>query len=209
MKPSALTLIRPMAAAIVHGSKRIENRPRDLPRAMRGVPTVVAVHAGEKYRTDYETTCDLIDGTPSGRGIRIVPYQSRVNDRGIVGLMRLTGRVYTTPQPPDGVGSHHVHPSYLDTHTRSSPAAWFSGPFGYEIDLAAAFPEPIPCRGMQGWWPVPKAAIAEMRRQVETYGAPDDLADLYYQFVDEEPRTWGGRPLHQVSPEQRESEFHR
>lgn len=33
---------------------------------------------------------------------------------------------------------------------------WYSGPFGYGIEWAAALREPIPCRGMMGWWRVPE-----------------------------------------------------
>lgn len=142
----ALTLIRPMAAAIVHGSKRIENRPVNLPRAMRGVPTIVAVHAGKKWDDEYWATVLRVDGD----GISL-PYGDHVGDEGIVGLMRLTGRVFTeAPYVP--------YPSPLRAMRRDP---WFSGPFGYEIDAVVAFPSPIPCRGMQGFWPVPEA-IADM-----------------------------------------------
>ncbi len=135
----ALTLIRPMAAAIVHGTKRIENRPMDLPRAMRGVRTVVAVHAGKKWDDEYWETVHRLDTT--GISSAGVPYAARCRDEGIVGLMALSGRVFTVANRAllEGVR-----------------AAWFSGPYGYEIEHAIALPSPIPCRGMQGFWPLPR-----------------------------------------------------
>jgi hypothetical protein len=161
----ALTLIQPMAAAIVHGTKRIENRPRALPKSMQGVETVVAVHAGKCYRPDYEFTCDSIDGVPKGpHNIAIVPYQKHVHNEGIVGLMLLSGRMFTQapsrPFPPPTRGM------YFDP--------WFGGPYGYEILAAIAFPGPIPCRGMQGWWPLPKTIE-------DIISMSDAVVDLYEQ----------------------------
>ena len=162
----ALTLIRPMAAAIVHGSKRIENRPRDLPRAMKGVPTIVAVHAGKGWDETYARIIEMIDGRIGGVHERRVPwYADHLKDEGIVGLMRLTGRVYTHR---DGRAARRY---YLDGVEWVLGDRWYSGPFGYEIDRVLAFPKPIECRGMQGWWPLP-AHIEEM---ISASGAVDDL----------------------------------
>src|SRR5579859_7896978 len=84
-----------MAAAIVHGTKRIENRPRNLPKAMRGVPTVVAVHAGRGWDDAYWDTLCRIDGRPNESPPKCEPYVARAQDLGFVGLMLLTGRVWT------------------------------------------------------------------------------------------------------------------
>lgn len=147
----ALTLIRPMGAAIVHGTKRIENRPRDLPKRMRGVPTIVAVHSGKKIDGDYWHTLRSIDGDNEGR----VPYFDNVEDEGIVGLMLLSGRVF---RGDDTLGFDTVSP-------------WYAGPYGYEIAAAIPFPTPIPCRGMQGWWPVPN----EIEAMISAADAYEDL----------------------------------
>lgn len=151
-----LTLIRPMSAAIVHGTKRIENRPRDLPKAMRGIETVVAVHAGKSMDGDYWRTIRKIDGDGDGR----VSYYDRIEDEGIVGLMLLTGQVHTiVPSVRVSTKAFHLydkddgkdHPVWI-------PNPWFSGPFGYEIKHAIAFPQPLACRGSLGWWRVPADA---------------------------------------------------
>jgi len=151
----ALTLIRPMSAAIVHGSKRIENRPQNLPKAMRGRDTVVAVHAGKGWDAEYLRTLFAID---SQDGCHL-PYGGKIRDEGIVGLMLLSGRVFYD----DDYGPV----PYVDG--RVNP--WFSGPYGYEISAAIAFPAPIPCRGMLGFWRVP-THIEEM---ISMSGAYDDL----------------------------------
>lgn len=144
----ALTLIRPMAAAIVHGSKRIENRPRDLPKNMHDVQTIVAVHAGKKWDEAYADVVHEIDGdhcVTDEFGQYVTPYEDRIFDEGIVGLMRLSGRTFTCR--PSGIVADD----------------WWSGPFGYEILDAVAFEAPIPCRGALGWWTVPDDVLKAMR----------------------------------------------
>lgn len=148
-----------MSWAIVHGTKRIENRPRDLPKAMRGVPTVVAVHAGKKWDDEYA------DAIVKIMGLDALPREPWWIEPAIVGLMRLTGRVFTDF---DGTEAHHlgrpciIHP---DGAPRLDP--WFSGPYGYEISHACALATPIPCRGMLGFWPVPDDVAREVLGRVQ------------------------------------------
>ena len=154
----ALTFIRPMSAAIVHGTKRIENRPRDLPKPMRGKPTIVAVHAGKGWSDEYHETVYDIDGV-LGTGVnrRRPEYHGRVLDQGIVGLMRLAGRVYKEISEDDDC-------VYFDGETppRSKAGPWYSGPYGYEIARAVAFATQVPCRGMLGFWTVPEGLLADL-----------------------------------------------
>lgn len=131
----ALTLIQPMAQAIVWGTKRIENRPRAMPKAMRGAPTVVAVHAGKQWYDNYGRMVHHIDGN--------VPKQ--IENGGLIGVMLLTGVAFT----------ERKRPTYIHKDGAPRVRPWWAGPYGYEIAHAEAFPEVIPCRGMQGWWPVP------------------------------------------------------
>lgn len=147
----ALTLIRPMSAAIVHGTKRIENRPTNLPKSMRGVPTIVAVHAGKKWSDEYANAVSVIMKT---RELNC--------EQGIVGLMRLTGRVFTVDDPPGKLYRFALTGEPTRSDGRLEPDAWWSGPFGYEIDRAVAFEKPIECSGMMGFWPVPPHALAVM-----------------------------------------------
>lgn len=170
----AITLIRPMSAAIVHGTKRIENRPKNLPKLMLGVRTVVAVHAGKGWDPSYSQTLIELDGK-----LRYTTT-SQFTDEGIVGLMLLGGRVFThrdvrdydTCSPQRDNNDYDIRREYLlDGVKVATPSSWYSGPFGYEILSAVAFPGPMPCRGMLGFWTMP----AELEAAISDSGAIDDL----------------------------------
>jgi hypothetical protein len=144
-----LTFIAPMGQAVLarldnrRGGpadhprrKMIENRPKALPKKMATRPgAIVAVHCGLKWSDEYADTCRQIFGPKYD----LIP--GSIQHGQIIGLMKLTGRQFTTA------------PKALDTQFDYDP--WYGGPFGYEIAEAVAFQNPIPCRGMQGWWPVP------------------------------------------------------
>lgn len=147
----ALTLIRPMSAALVWGTKDIENRPKDLPKAMKDVETVIAVHAGKKYDEEYEELIRIIDTAVSWSGgyiddthKRRPTYHTRFADEGIIGLVRLSGRVFTDATPL----------------WKTSP--WWAGPYGYEVIARLPFEHPIPCKGMLGFWTVPPELEAQI-----------------------------------------------
>ena len=170
----ALTLIRPMAAAIVHGTKRIENRPANLPSSMRDRPTIVAVHAGKKWDDEYARVVHEIDGVWADKylesgfhyaHVKETPYEAHLRDEGVVGLMLLSGRVFTSRQEVQ--------------LARTAPrVAWFGGPFGYEVARAIPFAKPIPCRGMQGFWPLPRE-IEEERELQRAWGELTRGVDIF------------------------------
>jgi hypothetical protein len=156
----ALTLIRPMSGAIVHGSKRIENRPQDLPKAMRGKPTIVAVHAGKKWDDAYYDALLAIDLDRAymRRGPADGAVPPRLRDEGIVGLMILTGRVFTDADPPlRQCAAPKYAPESAQGRNWYQADPWWAGPFGYEIDYAVPLAAPIPCPGALGFWRVPDA----------------------------------------------------
>jgi hypothetical protein len=146
----ALTLIQPMGAAIVHDHplwKDIENRPQNLPRAMRGVETTIALHAGKKWSDEYGMMIEDIFGI---RHESEWPPFSEVFGA-VIGTVTFTGRVFT---------------SLVEVARAGKSGRWYIGPFGYEIKERRALREPVPCRGMQGFWPVPADVEAEVRRQL-------------------------------------------
>lgn len=149
----ALTLIQPMGHAIVEGWKPIENRPRDLPPALRGVETVVAVHDGIRWSDDYATTIHKITG------VSTLPH----NASAIIGVMRLTGRVFTLGAKKREDCIPVIHDDE-DGAPRVNP--WFSGVYGYEIAGAFRLPEPVPARGMLGFWMVLPADELLVRAQL-------------------------------------------
>jgi len=132
----ALTFIQPMGWAIVSRTKRIENRSRPLPKWMQGRRTLVAVHGGKGWSNEYAATVTQI----LGRDIFASSASVSARQTGIIGAMILTGRQFTeTTRPFRGVN--------LDP--------WWGGPYGYEIEWAAALPDSIPYAGSLGWWSVP------------------------------------------------------
>ncbi|MGN6110093.1 MAG: hypothetical protein ACTHU0_33615, partial [Kofleriaceae bacterium] len=68
--------------------KRVENRPRPLPKAMQGVETIVAVHAGKQWSDEYAAAVAKIFCMP----LDAIP---RVDGGGIVGVMKLSGHTFT------------------------------------------------------------------------------------------------------------------
>jgi len=60
----------------------------------------------------------------------------------IVGLARITGCIETSDDP------------------------WFVGPFGWTLDDVAALSAPVPCRGAQGLWHVPKSVRVAISAQL-------------------------------------------
>jgi hypothetical protein len=146
----ALTLIQPMAAAIVHDHplwKDIENRPQNLPRAMRGVETTIALHAGQKWSDEYARFVETIFGI---REPREWPWQADVRGA-LIGVMTFSGRVFENAQQAMNIGRH---------------PRWLMGPFGYEIKERRALKTPVPCRGMQGFWPLPDDVERRVREQL-------------------------------------------
>ena len=145
----ALTFIAPMGQAIILDhplSKRIENRPRPIPRVMLGKTQIVAVHSGKKWSDEYASTVLAITGITS----------FATNPMEIIGLMRLTGRQFTS-----SAEANAVFPG--------ERGRWYGGPFGYEIADAIGLPRPLGIRGAMGWWSVPENVVAEIKDQVPSW----------------------------------------
>lgn len=142
----ALTLIQPMAAAIVFEHplwKDIENRPQNLPRSMRGVETTIALHAGKKWDDSYGMFIEDIFE------YQWPPFSEVLG--AVIGLVTFTGRVFTSEKECRAAG-------------RSG--RWFVGPFGYEIKIRAALREPVPCLGALGFWTLPEDVELAVRAQL-------------------------------------------
>lgn len=138
----ALTLIQPMGWAIVANTipaqlrKNVENRSRDVPHALRGEPTIVAVHSGSKWDDAYASTILRITG-------RAPPRYARSS---VIGVMCLTGRRFTTNSP--------------------SSSLWWSGPYGYEIYDAHQIETPVPCAGALGFWTLGANELHALSKQL-------------------------------------------
>jgi len=126
----ALTLWRPWDQAIVHGNKRIENRPWALYPNMVGKP--IAIHAGKRYDDDGAISMQLSK--------LYAPPPPADSPLGIVGVM-VVGSVVNESDPR------------ADRNVLES--AWFNGPFGWVLTEVEALDEPIPVSGKQGLWTLP------------------------------------------------------
>ena len=139
---AGLTLWQPWAWAVAHGGKRTENRPwKPWPSI---VGKLVAIHAAAKVDVAEEARAAEFIRTKVGL---VVPEASTLPRGAIVAVARVTGCVTASADP------------------------WFFGPFGWTLTDVVALPTPLPCRGMQGLWPVPgevaRVALATWR---EVYG---------------------------------------
>lgn len=145
-----LTLIQPMAAAIVFDHPRwkdVENRPTNLPRNMRGVETTIAIHAGLKWDDGY--------GLFVHDQFELVWPPHAEAFGAIVGVATLTGRVFTSSMEAN----------------RAGRGRWYAGPFGYEIKSARALPQPIKRRGSLGFWRLTKAEQHDIVEQLDLVAA--------------------------------------
>lgn len=133
----ALTLYRPWAWSIVHGPKRIENRP------WKPWPSVIgqriALHAGKRY--DKKGEAFIMEQLAAVGGLPV-----DAEDEGIVGVATVRGFVSNPAEIQD-----------------VDQVEWFFGPFGWVLEDVRAV-EPIPCSGALGLWQLPAAVEAEVRR---------------------------------------------
>lgn len=141
-----LTLWRPWAAAIVHGPKRVENRPWHPPVGYLDRGLWVALHAGRTWDREgalfvaKHWRVEQIDGSSVNHVERDWPW--RLAEQGIVGVARVT-QALRVEDMADG---------------QRDP--WAFGPWCWMLDSVRALPKPIPCRGAQGLWSLSPEALA-------------------------------------------------
>lgn len=133
----ALTLWRPWPWSILHGSKRIENRPWMPPRSIVGQR--IALHAGKTY--DY-------DGAKAIRSVHpAMPTSADDHPLGIVGVATVSAAMLAAD-------ARLAHPGL---------AVWIFGPCCWVLADVISLPKPIPCKGAQGLW----SMAEDVERQVD------------------------------------------
>lgn len=140
-----LTLWRPWAAAIVHGPKRVENRPWFPPLSLLDCGLWIAVHAGKRWdpggaRFIAETWQECpaaLDHDDEETG-----WPPAFVAQGIVGVARVAG--------VEGAGGRYGQPT----------DPWAVGPWCWHLADVRVLPTPIPCRGAQGLWTLPPDVLA-------------------------------------------------
>jgi activating signal cointegrator 1 len=148
----AITLHQPWASLIAVGAKRIETR--SWPTPYRGW---LAIHAGKTFPPDAERLCLqrpfsaalLRAGLPSlPRGAVVaVAHLHRVGRIG----RRADGAVIVDGRDLPVEGDELAFGDYTPNR------------FGWVLTNVHPLPAPIPCRGMQGLWPVPDEVQAAIR----------------------------------------------
>lgn len=140
----ALTLHQPWAWAITHADKRVENRSRPPPKSLVGLD--FAIHAGLRiddaavqrfYRGDFGDIAAKVNPDDIVRGA-------------VVAVARLSKVV------------EHEIPGF----EQHGGDCWFFGPVGYLLTDVRVLREPVPCRGLQGFWPLPPEVEATVRAQL-------------------------------------------
>lgn len=133
----ALSVRAPWWWFILHGGKDIENR--DWPTRFRGT---VYLHASSWWRAGevledirYAGLMAERFGAPKVTTAMVRPFGGH-----LVGKVDIVGCVEDGDIPSD------------------SP--WFSGPYGFVLANPVAFGEPIPCRGMLGFFTLPDDVLA-------------------------------------------------
>lgn len=137
-----LTLWRPWAASIVHGPKRIENRPWCPPLALLREELWIAIHAGRKWDP---AGAQFVRREWPASGItaweREHDCPRRMREEGIVGVARVVRavRVAGFDESLDGAGQK----------------PWAFGPWCWVLGDVKALEQPIPVAGHQQLWALP------------------------------------------------------
>ncbi len=125
----ALTLWQPMCAAVIYGSKKIENRPWPPPKWVLGKR--IWIHAGLQWSDEHAVICRRNDPT--------FPYDRDELLRGVI------------------LGSARVVDAFHRTTLRQDilDDPWWMGPWGWLLDDIEELRCPIECRGAQKLWQPP------------------------------------------------------
>lgn len=142
----AITLNHPWAVAVADWGKMIENRSWAPPARAQG--QWLAIHGGpEPSGADRDEAQADLDGLVAAGLAPWVPLAEAVRP-GVVAVCRLVRCIS---------GDDEAEP-LLD-----SP--WYTGPFGWVLSDVVELPEPVPCPGARGLWPLPPPVLAGVRWQ--------------------------------------------
>lgn len=173
---AALTVHQPWASLIALGSgarpKRVENRTWTPGAAELSPGDYLAVHAGT-YVTRHGQGADQWGGA-------VELYLAR---RGLVGPQPILDGLLAAPPRERGdrfdareryaraavpYGAVLAVATYAGWVSEpltvgGEPDPWFAGPYAWVLDDVVALPEPVPCRGDRGLWPLPPDVLAAVR----------------------------------------------
>ncbi|EYB67044.1 hypothetical protein DEIPH_ctg052orf0042 [Deinococcus phoenicis] len=164
----ALTLRHPWGFAIGWAGKDIENRDWDDRVAdLMGLPQIigepVAIHSGScPKRGRNQGWREFIAGLKAMRA-------------NLGGELPGSAAQFLASRSPEGpfapeafLVSGIVAVAVISGTTRASRSSWaVPGQLHLMLSQVVALPEPVECRGAQGFWEVPEVVEREVRRQVE------------------------------------------
>lgn len=142
-----LTLWRPWSASIVHGPKRVENRPWHPPIALMHGDLWIALHAGRTWDGDsadfilknWRAAMRLVGNDESQESAWPAEWRAQ----GVVGVARVEQALRVE-----------------DMAEARDP--WAFGPWCWTLADVRAVPDPIACRGAQGLWTLPAEVEARL-----------------------------------------------
>lgn len=138
-----LTLRPAWAHAVAHLHKRTENRTWRPPACIDG--RVIAVHSARRLLPGDDDALRAAERAAGVAGLEL-----RALPRGcIVAVARVVGV---------RVGIGQVQRFDIEPHD-----PWFSGPVGWILADVQVLPVPVPCRGGQGLWTVPRRVVTRLR----------------------------------------------
>lgn len=141
----ALSLSQPWAHVVVHGPKRIENRPIQLLGAARKhVGDRIAIHAAKSWDASGAAFA-------AGRGL-IVEERGAYVAGAVIGVATVD-RVFALAPNDDRVPADQV--------------AWAFGPACILLSDVRAIARPVPCRGFLGFWTLPPVVEGDLRAQLD------------------------------------------
>lgn len=140
----AITVRQPWAWAIIHGSKDVENRSRNIAGSYRGP---VAIHAGLAITPWSDWSDEMLRAHRSADPAYILGH--------VIGIVDLVGvHVGSISQTT----THRGGPvCFDDTTPIGQPCSPWAMPHHHHLVLAnpRPLPEPIPYRGALGLWTLP------------------------------------------------------
>ena len=151
----SLTLTQPWAGLVAASVKLVENRPRRMIKR-ENFSQRFAIHASREIDLDvYDRILELAPELYAG--------DDAEEDRPWWRLTRITGAVIgvaTLDSVIDNGGCNGAEMIEMDQRR------WFFGPIGYVLRDVRALPEPVPCRGMLGFWTLPDDVAARVEAQL-------------------------------------------
>lgn len=175
----AATLTQPWAGLVASGIKPIENRDRNI-AGKHLFGQTIAIHASREIDEDvYARIMELDDGIGSCTYIDSsdgMLVQAIATDSRWYKLSRVTSAIVgvaTLKHKLVGWNADSIreHKDALDQQLEIflGPGKWLRwmfGPVAYILTDIVALPEPVPCKGRLGFWPVPPPVRAEMQIQL-------------------------------------------